>query len=187
MTEPKADVPTFTWRRLAEGDFPLLRQWLAQPHVARWWNHETSAEAVMRDFGPAAKGEEPSEDLLVFVDDRPFGLIQRCRLADYSDYIAQLAPIVDVPDGAMSIDYLVGDPEQIGRGLGPLMIRSILQGTWTDPAATCVIVAVSAANRRSWRALEKAGLRRIGEGDMEPDNPIDDPAHYVYRIDRPMP
>ncbi len=187
MTDPKADVPTFTWRRLAEGDFPLLRQWLAQPHVARWWNHETSAEAVMRDFGPAAKGEEPSEDLLVFVDDRPFGLIQRCRLADYSDDIAQLAPIVDVPDGAMSIDYLVGDPEQIGRGFGPLMIRSILQGTWTDPAATCVIVAVSAANRRSWRALEKAGLRRIGEGDIEPDNPIDDPAHYVYCIDRPMP
>lgn len=42
-----------TWRRLTEDDFPLLISWLEQPHVARWWNHETSIEAVRRDFGPA--------------------------------------------------------------------------------------------------------------------------------------
>lgn len=42
-----------------------------------------------------------------------------------------------------------------------------------------------AANTASWRALEKAGLRRIAEGLIEPDNPVDDPLHYVYRVDRP--
>lgn len=186
MTNPEAGVSTFTWRRLGEEDFPLLAGWLARPHVARWWNHETSVEAVTRDFGPASRGEDPSEDLLVFIDGRPLGLVQRCRLADFPEYVAELAAIVEVPDRAMSIDYLIGDPEQVGRGLGPRMIGAILQDTWAEyPAATCVIVPVSAANRASWRALEKAGLRRIGEGDMEPDNPIDDPAHYVYRIDRP--
>ncbi|MET7498778.1 hypothetical protein [Streptomyces microflavus] len=39
-------------------------------------------------------------------------------------------------------------------------------------------------NRASWRALEKAGLLRVAEGEMEPDNPVDDRAHYLYRIDR---
>jgi aminoglycoside 6'-N-acetyltransferase len=175
-----------TWRRLDEQDFPLLRQWLEQPHVARWWNHETSIEAVTRDFGAVARGEEPAEDLLALLDGRPLGLVQRSRLADYPEYLAELAAIVHVPDGAMTIDYLIGDPLQVGQGLGTRMIRSIVHKTWKDhPAAGSVLVAVSAANRASWRALEKAGLVRVGEGDMKPDNPVDDRSHYLYRVDRP--
>jgi aminoglycoside 6'-N-acetyltransferase len=66
------------------------------------------------------------------------------------------------------------------------MIQSIIQATWNDhPAAASVVIPVSAANRASWRALEKAGLHRVAEGDLEPDNPIDNRAHYIYRIDRP--
>ncbi|GAA3809754.1 hypothetical protein GCM10022226_32620 [Sphaerisporangium flaviroseum] len=179
---------TITWRRLDEPDFPLLRRWLEQPHVARWWNHETSAEAVLRDFGPAARGEEPSEDFLALLDGLPLGLVQRCRLADYPEYQDELSPVVDLPAGAMSIDYLIGDQARTGCGLGPLMIASMVERTWSDYAdATCVLVPVVAANRASWRALEKAGLRRVGEGNIEPDNPIDDPLHYVYRVDRPQP
>jgi hypothetical protein len=48
-----------------------------------------------------------------------------------------------------------------------------------------VIVAVHADNAASWRALEKAGLTRVGSGEIAPDNPIDDRRHHVYRIDRP--
>ncbi|MFF5264301.1 GNAT family N-acetyltransferase [Actinomadura viridis] len=185
MADLEALGPAFTWRRLAEEDFPLLGRWLDRPHVARWWHHETSAEAVARDFGPAARGEDPSEDLLVFADGRPFGLVQRCRLGDYPEYLAELAAVVDVPDGAMTIDYLIGDADRVGLGLGPRMIRAILDGLWADhPSATCVIVPVPVANRASWRALEKAGLVRVAEGELEPDNPIDDRAHYLYRIDR---
>ncbi|MFE2560595.1 GNAT family N-acetyltransferase [Streptomyces sp. NPDC059352] len=178
-----------TWRRLGESDFPRVGRWLAEPHVARWWNHETSPEAVARDFGPAARGEEPSEDLLVMVDGRPIGLVQRCRFADYPEYVAELADAdVEVPDGAMSIDYLIGDPRMVGRGHGARMIRAIVGATWTDhPDATAIVVPVHAANRASWRALEKAGLHRVAEASLEPDNPVDDRAHYVYRVDRPSP
>ncbi|WP_436789406.1 GNAT family N-acetyltransferase [Yinghuangia sp. YIM S10712] len=175
-----------TWRRLTERDFPLLSTWLAQPHVARWWNHETTAEAVARDFGAAARGEEPSEDLLVHLDGTPVGLVQRCRIDDYPEYHDELAPVIDLPAGTVSIDYLIGDPERIGRGLGTRMIRAVVAATWTDhPDAPAVIVPVHADNAASWRALEKAGLRRIAEADIEPDNPVDDRRHFVYRVDRP--
>lgn len=175
-----------TWRRMTEDDFPLLRRWLMQPHVARWWNHDTSPEGVARDFGRSARGEEPSEDWLAVLDGRPFGLVQRCRLADYPEYRDELAAVTTVPPGAATIDYLIGDPDLTGRGLGPRMIEAMIDRTWRDyPDATCVLVPVVAANRTSWRALEKAGLTRVAEGDLEPDNPIDDPAHVVYGIDRP--
>ncbi|MFI6476436.1 GNAT family N-acetyltransferase [Nonomuraea sp. NPDC050663] len=175
-----------TWRRLDHDDLPLLKSWLEQPHVARWWNHETSMEAVQRDFGPSVRGEEPGEDLLVFLDGHPLGLVQRSRLADYPEELAPLKEIVDVPEGAVQIDYLIGDPARVGRGLGTSMIGAVLDRTWSElPQATCVVVPVSAANIASWRALEKAGMRRVGEGDLEPDNPIDELLHFIYRVDRP--
>ncbi|GAA4095248.1 GNAT family N-acetyltransferase [Nonomuraea soli] len=175
-----------TWRRLAHDDLPLLKSWLEQPHVARWWNHETSMEAVLRDFGPSVRGEEPGEDLLVFLDHDPLGLVQRSRLADYPEELEPLKEIVDVPEGAVQIDYLIGDPARVGHGLGTSMIGAILERTWNElPDATCVVVPVSAANIASWRALEKAGMRRVGEGDLEPDNPIDALLHFIYRVDRP--
>ncbi|WP_395107955.1 GNAT family N-acetyltransferase [Actinomadura sp. SCN-SB] len=186
MESPVDNAMTITWRRLAEPDFPLLSRWLAEPHVARWWNHETSIEAVTRDFLPAARGEEPSEDLLAFLDGSPFAFVQRCRLRDFPEYVTELAAVMDVPEGGMTIDYLIGDRGLTGRGLGPALIRAVVAETWERyPDATAIIVPVPAANRASWRALEKAGLRRVAEGELEPDNPIDDRSHYVYRIDRP--
>ncbi|TDC26394.1 N-acetyltransferase [Streptomyces sp. 8K308] len=177
---------TFTFRRLAEPDFPLLAGWLARPHVARWWHHETSAEAVARDFGPAARADEPSDDLLALLDGRAVGLVQRCAFADYPEYRAELAAVVPVPAGAVTVDYLLGDPELLGRGLGTAMIGAALELAWAElPDARCVLVPVVAANRASWRALERAGLRRVGAGELTPDNPVDDPLHYVYRVDRP--
>ena len=143
-----------TWRPVTVDDLPLLAGWLAQPHVARWWNHETSAAAVERDFGPTIRGEEPNEDLFVLLDGRPFGLVQRSRITDY-------------PGEATELAAMVAD-------------------TWAaHPATTCVIVAVATVNVASWRALQSAGLVRVGEGHMESDNPIDDGRHVVHRIDRP--
>ncbi|WP_024804785.1 GNAT family N-acetyltransferase [Nocardia sp. BMG51109] len=176
----------FAWRPVAPADFPLLATWLAQPHVRRWWNHEFTPEAVERDFGPAARGAEPGEDLLVYADGEPFGLVQRCRLADYPEYLDELSPLVEVPAGAASLDYLVGDPDRVGRGLGSAMLRAVVAGTWVEyPGTGCLLVPVAAANVASWRALEKAGMRRIAEGHLTPDNPADDGNHYVYRIGRP--
>jgi aminoglycoside 6'-N-acetyltransferase len=35
-------------------DLPMLARWLAEPQVARWWNHDCSLEGVERDFGPSS-------------------------------------------------------------------------------------------------------------------------------------
>lgn len=175
-----------TWRHVTPQDFPLLARWLAAPHVARWWHHETSAEAVERDFGPSARREEPNEDLLASLDGEPLGLVQRSFWHDYPEYLREMAPTMAVPPHAMTIDYLIGDVANVGRGVGTRMIRSALERLWAEhPDAGCVIVPVHADNIASWRMLEKAGLTRVAHGELEPDNPIDDRRHYVYQVDRP--
>ncbi len=154
--------------------------------MARWWNHEWTREAVERDFGASVRGEEAGEDLVVALDGQPFGLVQRSVIADYTEDLEAFSTLVEVPRGAVELDYLIGTAEWRGRGLGSRMIAEVVQSTWRDrPDVPAVLVAVVAANRGSWRALEKAGLRRVARGEMPPDNPVDDPLHYVYRVDRP--
>jgi aminoglycoside 6'-N-acetyltransferase len=54
------------------------------------------------------------------------------------------------------------------------------------PDAPAVIVPVVVGNTASWRMLERVGFRRVAQGPLTPDNPIDEPEHYVYRFDRPL-
>jgi len=122
----------------------------------------------------------------VLLDGRPIGLLRRSVIADYPEDLVEFATLVEVPDGAVELDYLISDPALRGRGLGALMIAQAVEDTWKAvPTAPAVLVAVVAVNTASWRALEKASLQRITEGAMSPDNPVDDPLHYIYRVDRP--
>jgi aminoglycoside 6'-N-acetyltransferase len=176
-----------SFRRVSRADFGLIASWLAEPHVHRWWAHEFTPEAVERDFGPSVDGDEPSEDHLALLDGTPFGLVQFYSLASYPDDVAELGKYTEVPEGAVSIDYFIGNPSLVGHGVGTAMIRAFLDRIWqTEPAATCVIVPVNSANAASWGALLAAGFRLVARGDLEPDNPIDDPRHEILRLDRPI-
>jgi aminoglycoside 6'-N-acetyltransferase len=176
----------FTFERLTRDDFGLLARWLAEPHVARWWNHDPSPAAVERDFGDTADGREPSKDFLALHDGAPIGLIQYCRFHDYPDYVAEMADVYPVHDGAASIDYLIGDPAKIGRGLGTELIANFVERVWMhEPDTTHLVVPVNSANIASWRALCAAGFRLVARGELEPDNPRDDRLHEILRIDRP--
>jgi aminoglycoside 6'-N-acetyltransferase len=175
-----------TFRRVSRADFPTLCRWLAEPHVLRWWNHEFTPEAVERDFGPVVDGAEPSEDHLALLDSHPLGLIQYSHYAAYPEYLDELAPLLDMPEGAVTIDYLIGDPKLGGRGLGTLMIQRFAARIWTiDPEATCVIVPVNSANVASWTMLLRAGFHLVAQGDLEPDNPVDTWSHEILRLDLP--
>ncbi len=174
------------FRALERADYALLSGWLAEPAVRRWWNHDPGLEAVERDFGPSIDGADRADVCIALADGRPFGLIQRYPIADTQEYVDELSAVLPVPPHALSVDYLIGEPAYRGRGLGARMIAAFIDQAWSAfPEAMDVIVPVSAANEASWRALERAGLRRVAEGELEPDNPIDDRDHVIYWTGRP--
>ncbi|MFW3170258.1 GNAT family N-acetyltransferase [Geodermatophilus sp. CPCC 206100] len=186
-------TPDVELRRLRREDLPLVSRWLRDPRVARWWAEDPSAAAVEARYGPSIDGTDPTEVFVVSLpgaapgeDARPFALVQRYRFADEADYSAEVSAVTPVPAGALSIDYLVGEADLQGRGLGPTAIAAVVADGWArHPDARDVLVPVAAGNRASWRALETAGFTRVAEGPMEPDNPVDPPDHYVYRLSRP--
>lgn len=174
-----------SFRRLQRQDFPLLISWLVEPLVARWWNHDTSPAAVERDFGASVDGRDSTSMFIASVADRPFGLIQRYAIDAYPEYVEELSSVCTLPPHALSIDYLIGPADMRGKGFGTTMIAAFLVSSWVScPEADDVVVPVSVGNRASWRSLERVGFCRYAEGHLEPDNPVDPPDHYVYRLER---
>ncbi len=116
----------------------------------------------------------------------PIGVVQYCHFVDYPDYLAEMEPVYPVADGASTIDYLIGDPACVRRGIGSRMIAEFTEFVWgRDPWATHIVVPVNSSNQASWRALLRAGFRLEARGELEPDNPAHDPLHEILRIDRP--
>lgn len=169
------------FRRLTDGDLPMLHRWLNEPGVVAWWEgNDVSPAAVERDYGSTS--QEPVEHWIALVDGVEVGWIQCYALADYADEEetrALVAAGVD-PLGA-GIDYLVAEPSARGRGLGSVIIRAFVEQVvfslhqWTQAAAGPYLENVA-----SWRALEKAGFRHLGDyQDAEGD-----PCRVMVR-DRP--
>ena len=177
----------FTFRPLARTDFALLGRWLRTPHVARWWADDFSDEGLEEMYGGCIDGTEPSEVFIAERGGRAIGLMQRYRIDAYSHYREKIATLAEVPAETSSIDYLIGPEDAIGRGWGTELIRAFTARLWQDdPGAVSIIVPVHAENPASWRALERAGFRRVAAGSLTPDNPIDTTNHFLYRLDRPL-
>lgn len=178
-------MPATTLRPMTDDDLRLLAQWLAEPAVARWWAEDPQT-APERYTAELAEGIATYE--IAMLDGVSVGMIQRYPIAAYGEYVDELtAAGVAVPDGAWSIDYLIGEPAARGRGVSSEMIRLAVEAVWREhPEAGCVVVPVHADNPASQRALLRAGFSRLpGEYELVPDNPADSSSHAVFRLDRP--
>jgi aminoglycoside 6'-N-acetyltransferase len=161
---------------LERSDLALLAQWLAAPHVAKWWREDPTPAAVEARYGPCIDGTDPTELFIAELDGRPVGMVQRYLLADYPSW----SDAVRVDDAA-GIDYLIGVEELTGRGLGGRIVGEFTELTFARyPDIAQIAVAVQQANRPSWRALEAAGFTRVFAGTIESTDPSDDGPSYVY-------
>ena len=150
------------FRRLSDEDLPLLHRWLNEPGVVRWWEgDDVSWEGVVRDYGSGAGAS--AEFWLALDDGHEIGWIQCWAVADEPEETGPWLAL-GVEAAACGIDYLLGEPDARGRGLGSGMIRAFvdevvfaLHPQWTQACA-----APLAANEASWRALGKAGFRFLG-------------------------
>jgi aminoglycoside 6'-N-acetyltransferase len=175
-------------RPLARDDLPLISRWLAEPHVARWWRDAGGPSAVEAEYLPCITGDDPTEVFAIEIGGRPVGLIQRYLISDNPDWARAMAATPLPVGGAVGIDYLIGDPDLVGRGLGSTVIRTFTELTFLRyPEAGVVSAAVQQDNPASWRALERAGFARLWAGQLDSDDPSDAGPAYVYARTRGAP
>lgn len=172
------DVGVLEFRLLVRSDFPLVLRWLSAPHVARWFRRPSNAEAVEAKYGPRVDGAAPTRMFVILAGGIPAGLIQAYRLVDYPAWERALA--LGEPH-AGGIDYLIGEPELCGRGLGSSAVRAFTVRLFdADPELTAVVAAPQCANAASRRALEKAGYVLAAERDLDSADPGDDGPSAIY-------
>jgi aminoglycoside 6'-N-acetyltransferase len=175
------------FRPVDRSDLQLLGRWFAAEHVQPWWREASDPVTLEAGYGPSIDGADPTELFVVELSGRPVGFIQRCLLGDNPDYRQALAPAGTDPDAA-TIDYLIGEQDQVGHGVGTAMITAFVQDTWRRyPDVEAIVVAVQQANIASWRALAKAGFRRVWSGVVDSGHPSDDGDSHVYVLVRPRP
>lgn len=184
-------MTTMVFRRLERSDFPLLSSWLATPHVARWWAHDPAPAALEADFGAVIDRCEPGDDYIAAIEDAAsnldeIGLVQFCMIDDYPDEALELRSVLEVPDGAATVDYLLGDATRVGKGLGRQMVGAFVDRLWgSRPDVSAILVPVHVDNPASWRMLQAIGFTVVARAELTPDNPIDSRAHLILRRDRP--
>lgn len=163
--------PDLRFRPMAVADLPLLRHWLAQPHVAEWWDDaEEVVDAVEHPDDPQLPGP-PVHPWIMEVDGHDVGFLQWYRVEADEYY-----PDLDIPLDTVGIDLSIGEAEQLGRGIGrrvlPAFIAEVVlaavpvcREVWIDPDTT---------NERARRAYAAAGF--VDSGIDLPDPDSDDPA-----------
>lgn len=150
-------MPRIAFRRLSESDLPLMHCWLNTPHVMRWYSPGgQTLEQVAEKYIPYITGAAPTEPYLILCADTPVGYIQTYRINHWPDY----AQHIGVDDDTAGVDLFIGQPEYVGRGLGPSVIRAFLRDVvfGSFGARSCVI-GPAEDNHAAIRAYAKAGFR----------------------------
>ncbi len=144
----------YSFRPMTRADLPLVAGWLAQPHVARWWDDAgTSLAHIEEHLGPA----DSVEPFLILMDERPIGYMQSYDIHAEADH-----PSRDQPAGTIGIDLSIGEPDLVGKGHGPRALDAFVRRLF-DAGAPRAVIDPDPANAAAVRAYDKAGFVPLDE------------------------
>jgi aminoglycoside 6'-N-acetyltransferase len=147
MTSQSSASP-YQFRPMSAGDLPLLRRWLAMPHVAQWWG---DADAQFDLIGGDL--DEPAMDQFIVATRRhPFAYLQ-C----YDPSVWPQGGLGTHPAGARGIDQFIGEAGMVNLGHGSAFIRAFTDDLF-GAGTPRVLTDPDPANARAIRAYEKAGF-----------------------------
>jgi aminoglycoside 6'-N-acetyltransferase len=150
ISAKSAAVQNYEFVPMTAADLPMIRRWLAAPHVAAWWGDPEEQFALVRD-----DLEHPAMDqFIVGVGQRPFAYLQCYDPAAWPDN-----GFGALPERTRGIDQFIADPDMIGRGHGPAFIRGFVDGLFCSGTKQ-VVTDPSPDNARAIGAYEKAGFEK---------------------------
>jgi aminoglycoside 6'-N-acetyltransferase len=131
-------------------DLPLVRRWLAEHHVARWWGESNEQFDLISDD----LDHQAMDQFIVAREDQPFAYLQCYNPASWAN--GGLGP---QPTGTRGIDQFIGEADMLNCGHGSAFIRAFIDRLLIA-GTPCVVTDPDPANARAIRAYEKAGFRK---------------------------
>ena len=144
--------------QVTSADLPLLRNWLSDSEVRRWWGDPDEEIALI-----AGDLENSSIALnIVWFGAKPFAYIQ-----DYDVHASPEKHRHHLPEGTRSIDVFVGEADMRGKGHGPKFLR-LRAMDLKQSGAPVVVIDPLVANLNARNAYKKAGF--IGDDAIDSDD-----------------
>jgi aminoglycoside 6'-N-acetyltransferase len=142
-------APDDVFRAMTAADLPLIRRWLALPHVREWWGDpEEQYSLVSGDLDEAAM-----DQYIFSTAGSPFAYLQCYDLTAWNSGFGPQ------PLGTRGIDLFIGEPHMIERGHGSALIRWFVDDR-LQQGAPRIVTDPDPANVRAVRAYEKAGFEK---------------------------
>lgn len=95
----------YAFRPLTEADYPMLRAWLAEPHIAGWW--EAPDAEIARIGGHRAAGDRAF--WIVETGGRAFAFLE-----EFGAEGSGQPEFAGLPPGTLALDTFIGPPDYVG-------------------------------------------------------------------------
>ena len=142
-------TPDYVFRPMTTGDLPLVRRWLAEPHVVQWWGDP----AEQYDLVSGDLDEPAMDQFIVSLGSGDFAYLQCYDLTAWNSGFGEHPP------STRGIDQFIGEPDMIDRGHGSAFIRAFVDECLRNGAPR-IVTDPDPANSRAVRAYEKAGFEK---------------------------
>jgi len=153
---------TYRFEPLNRDDFPLIRHWLAQPHIGGWWGDGPTETALMEaDFDNPAIAMR-----LVWYGADPIAYLQ-----DYDTHHWPMPHYARFPKGTRAIDTFLGDPAYLGRGHAARYLNQRAREL-TAEGAPAIVVDPAPDNTRAIAAYTRAGFTGERLAPCEDGDPV---------------
>ena len=146
-------------RAADDADTGCLTRWLNEPHVLEWF-HEP--DGWLDEFEKRGGEFAFISHCIAELDGVPFGY---CQYYPYRDGAEDWYKSEDI-EGVFSIDYMIGEPNYLKKGLGRQMIKALIEKIAALPGARRIVAQPEAGNAPSRAALLASGFEYEDESDV---------------------
>lgn len=148
-------------REATPDDVAVLTYWDSQPHVI-----DSTGADDREDWALAIETKDDVTWFLVAeLDGRPIGLVQIIDPALESTHYWG-----EIEQNLRAIDIWIGEPTDLGQGLGTQMMRLALDRCFADEVVTAVIIDPLASNSRAINFYRRCGFRDLGPRRFDQDD-----------------
>lgn len=160
-----------------EEEYALLLAWLSQSEISRFYGGDAAFE-VASIKKHVQKGDVCS--CLILQQSRPVGYLQFYEISDPEE---KRELLLSPYPRAYGIDVFLGEPENLGRGVGTRCMRMVCDYLFSEKHADALCIDPREDNPRAIRCYEKAGFFYVTtkkEGEKVAGNWI--PCRILHRL-----
>ena len=138
-------------RSFTDADIPLLSDWLNKEYILKWYE---DPDAWLTEIKGRTEKFSFITHFIALYDGKPVGFCQYYSCANAGEEWYGDIPV----EGSYSLDYLIGEEEYLGKGLGKGIIQLLIMEVFQQVDAERIIVRPEAENGASCGALLASGF-----------------------------